>query len=552
MIDFSQSIVATSFFSANLLFGLEDNYFTTLSEQKPLLHIWSLSVEKKFYLLFPIFFGLIWSLNSKQFFYSSIIIIFSSFLFCIWFGSINPSFSFYFSITRVWEFFVGSIAALVLTKHQIKSNNLFSIIGILLILISFFFIDGTKIFPGLYTIFPVFGVFLIIIFGEQKTIIAKFLSIKIFVWLGLISYGVYLWHQPLFAFSKIILSGELSIEIILGITLLSIILGYLSRKFVEIPSKNYFSNNSSKFFITICITFFLFFNIFGFIGIYTEGIKSRFDIEDKIFSSIKKTPHQSECASKKMQHKIKDWLCNFGEISKKPKIFLFGDSHAVNIFPAINKVSSDLKYGGLFAASPGCTPFLGIHSLRNDQHINNCYLINKRVFNYIKNNKIEYLILAARWSYYTDGGYSGRNFSYISLNKVSERSKSLSRKAFEYGLEKTLKAYEDLGVKVIIIKQIPEQKYDPIDLYSKSKIYKNKNLENLSVKLNEHLTLQNFVNKLFLNANATIFSFDNSFCQNYSCPVGNNDVSYYSDTNHLTYDGSKLFYETLKNYIKNF
>ena len=72
------------------------------------------------------------------------------------------------------------------------------------------------------------------------------------------------------------------------------------------------------------------------------------------------------------------------------------------------------------------------------------------------------------------------------------------------------------------------------------------------MKLNEHLTLQNFVNKLFLNANATIFSFDNSFCQNYSCPVGNNDVSYYSDTNHLTYDGSKLFYETLKNYIKNF
>ena len=198
--DYFQSIWATIFFVSNILFMFEAGYFDASSEDKPLLHTWSLAVEEQYYIFFPLFLMALWRLGRGRAFWAIALVAFVSLIFCEYVSRFFPSASFYLAPTRAWQLLAGSLSALWIRDHGVKSNSLVSFLGLVVILTSIFLFDENTRLPGLYSLAPVVGTIAIIVFGGGGSITSKLLSMKIFVGVGLISYSAYLWHQPLIVF----------------------------------------------------------------------------------------------------------------------------------------------------------------------------------------------------------------------------------------------------------------------------------------------------------------------------------------------------------------
>ncbi|MCL1124913.1 acyltransferase family protein [Shewanella surugensis] len=241
--DFAQSIVAVSTFSSNILFWLESDYFDTAAELKPLLHTWSLAVEEQYYILFPLFLMWTWHLGIRWILGLLAIVFIASLAAAQW-GAYNaPNAAFYLLPTRGWELLMGVFATFFFHRYKTinfnnKIKNTFSLIGVFLIIYAIFAFDETVPFPSLYTLFPTIGTLLIIVFGQKGTVVHSFLSQKVLVGIGLISYSAYLWHQPLFAFAKYRSFTEPSVSLMMGLCVISLMLAYLSWRFVEMPFRN--------------------------------------------------------------------------------------------------------------------------------------------------------------------------------------------------------------------------------------------------------------------------------------------------------------------------
>ena len=551
MKNFSQSLVAVSLFASNILFWLESGYFEEISEEKPLLHTWSLAVEEQYYLFFPIFLIFIWKFERKKIIFIIFTILIISLLLSEYAWRYNKVANFYLTPFRIWELFFGSITAIIIKDKTLKNNNFLSFIGLFAILFSILFYDETIPFPSFYTLLPVVGSVLIIIYANDKTLVAKFLSIKPLVALGLISYSAYLWQQPIFSFAKIRLLDEPSKLSMLMLSILSLLLATVTWKYIEKPfRKKQNSPISKKNVFLFSIIGLFFFTTLGLYGNLKKGDITKYQVSPTIYKSIERTNKQSECFGKNLIHERKDWYCVIGKKKTKPSLVVFGDSHGLSFLPTIDSAMSQLGQSGYFVATHACPPFLKIHSFHNDQSLRNCNKLNERVFNFIKKNNIKNIILIARWTYYTDGGYDGDDFSYIALENKSKKNKDISRNAFRVGLKETVAAYKKLGVKLTVVSQIPQQKHKALDLYFES-LREGDLISNISLKRRDHEELQKFVNSLFEKEEINFLNFTNIFCTSGVCAVGDKIKSFYYDDDHLSLSGSELILEPTINYLRS-
>ena len=276
---FSQSIVAVSLFASNMLFNNESGYFDASVEEKPLLHTWSLAVEEQYYIVFPIFLLLAWRFGKNKVFYSIILLAAISLALSeLGWGKKDYVHNFYLTPSRLWELLAGSITAFIIQKRGVQPNNTLSLVGLAAILLAIFTYDKNTPFPSMYTLVPVIGVVLFVLFGEKKTFVAKILGKKIFVGIGLISYSAYLWHQPLFAFTKIKMIEDPSVAVMIIVSLLSFLLAFISWKFIEKPfrkkHKNYYGRKIIFTTFALCAAIIV---VIGYIGNKTDGFKFRFD-----------------------------------------------------------------------------------------------------------------------------------------------------------------------------------------------------------------------------------------------------------------------------------
>ncbi len=200
-IDYSSSILYSLGFSSNFYFHYSgQQYGADSGLLKPFLHTWSLSIEEQFYLIFPIFLIIIFRFLK---YYVEVLILFiaiSSFFIALYVGETYRGANFYFTFSRVWEIFLGVLSAFFLEKKfnfNKLTNEFFSFLGIIVILISIFFIKNNIKYPHLITLLPTLGTVLVILFSNKNTFIGKLLSFKWVVLIGLISYSLYLWHYPI-------------------------------------------------------------------------------------------------------------------------------------------------------------------------------------------------------------------------------------------------------------------------------------------------------------------------------------------------------------------
>jgi peptidoglycan/LPS O-acetylase OafA/YrhL len=206
LLDFLKSVLFSIGFSSNYYFYYTNQiYGAEDSLLKPLLHTWSLSVEEQFYILFPVFLWLIYKYFKrflfKILFYCFIVSLISTQFISIYY----PKFNFYFLNVRIWELLSGSFLAYFHLNNKNKSNkllNLLPVIGFFLITTSVIFINDKISLPSIYSIPVVLGTCLIIRFANNKELVFYILSNRILVFFGLISYSLYLWHYPIFAFYR--------------------------------------------------------------------------------------------------------------------------------------------------------------------------------------------------------------------------------------------------------------------------------------------------------------------------------------------------------------
>ena len=242
LIDFLYSVISTLIFSSNFYFhhtGLI--YGGPDSSLKPLLHTWSLAVEEQFYIIFPIILILFRKILKKYILHIFILFFFASFISTQIISIKYPLYNFYFINVRIWEILAGSTIA-YLNINSIKYNNKYTnylpILGMVLISLSIFLLYDEMSLPSIYSMPAVLGTCLIIYFANSESFLTRFLSLRILVFFGLISYSLYLWHFPLFAFYNYIFFENESFLVKILIIIFSLILSCLSYLFIEKPFRN--------------------------------------------------------------------------------------------------------------------------------------------------------------------------------------------------------------------------------------------------------------------------------------------------------------------------
>lgn len=332
--NFGQSLVSTSLFSNNFLLMQTAGYWDLASEYKPLLHTWSLAVEEQYYILFPVFLILTWYLGRNKVFWLVVFIALISFIFSEY-GWRKGSYShFYNPISRVWELLAGSIAAFVIFQKKIQSNNVLAFIGLIAILYSIFRFDEKMPFPSALTIIPVLGSVLIIVFADYRTFTAKILSIRVLVSIGLISYSLYLWHQPILAFARIYKQDSYSALDAFVFFILSIFLSFLTWKYVETPFRVKSFLSSFKIF-SISAFMMLFFISIGLYFHVSNGVPSRIFTND----AYQRSTHEF-----KVQDLLKRSEFQNIEFENDKHILIVGDSFAYDIAYLFAHHKPSIKY----------------------------------------------------------------------------------------------------------------------------------------------------------------------------------------------------------------
>jgi len=244
------AVTAGTLFVANLHFWmLGGDYFAPNLHSQALLHLWSLSVEEQFYLFIPLLCAILWKFNRRCIApVLAIIAVLSAVGACHAVMAGKQNNAFYFIQYRAWELLVGSLLALLPrvaplpesgrsdrapllreTRHAVLAAT-----GLLAVLIPYVSISSSTPFPGLAAMPSVVGTGLLIRYG-QSGCVARFLSNRCAVGAGKISYSLYLWHWPVTVFWKYAVYDQLFLYDYLGMLLLSLLLGYLSWKYVETP-----------------------------------------------------------------------------------------------------------------------------------------------------------------------------------------------------------------------------------------------------------------------------------------------------------------------------
>ena len=333
MKDFSQSLVAVCLFVSNVLFWHESGYFSEDSEQKPLLHTWSLAVEEQYYVLFPIFLLFAWRFGKGRTLWMIVTLSFISLGLSEWGSRINPSANFYLIHSRAWELLAGSITAFIVHKREVQANNFLSLAGLATLTISIFAYDETIPFPSIYALVPVVAVVLIVLYAQRGSYVANLLSNRIFVGIGLVSYSLYLWHQPVLAFNKVRF-GENHDPIILGTLIaFTFALSVLSWKYIEQPfrTSNYF--RSTKKIFSFSIAGILLFVTAGSFGYFSGGMTSRVKFLPDENTSEAQLKHILDewpyCCKPDPKSLYKDALTGFDRIGygDTKKVLWVGDSH---------------------------------------------------------------------------------------------------------------------------------------------------------------------------------------------------------------------------------
>ncbi len=393
--NFSISTLYTLFFISNYFFlNYTNQYFASDNIFHGLLHTWSLSIEEQFYFFFPVVIFIFNFFIKKKIISLFVLLFFLSIILARFETIHEKSSAFYLIQFRLFEFLPGSMLAYIQLKYS-KFNNPFfikkygSILGIGLILFSFLFFNEQTRHPSFQTLIPILGTVLLILNSEKKSIIYKIISSSSYVFIGKISFSLYLWHYPIFTYINIVGEDEFSTfkKILLSFSILP--LSIVTYFFIEQKFRSY-NTSLKKVFLFILIIYGLII-LFSVYSLKSDGFQNRYKINENY--NLDKSIYAVDREKYLLDYNISNSNLN------KERVLIIGNSHAddvLNIFSRIKNIYDKYFFVRPFPQVWDFYMFL--------DNCNNCDKLKKKNYEKNKNqwsnfyNNSEFIILASKWS----------------------------------------------------------------------------------------------------------------------------------------------------------
>jgi peptidoglycan/LPS O-acetylase OafA/YrhL len=466
-VDYSKSILAAVFFGSNFFF-----YFTTTQYGadaallEPFLHTWSLGIEEQFYIMFPLLLVAVRRYAKNYLLILILALLLLSLQFANHIESRNAELSFYLPFSRFWELLIGSVLACVELKHgRVKIallNNLLPLVGLFLILYAIFRFDSSTPHPSYMTLIPVVGVAGIIAFSSTQDFVGKMLGSKALVSVGLVSYSAYLWHFPIFAFSRISGSVPTNVDKLVWITF-TFVLSLLSYYAIEKPFRKNALVSSHTLWRVMFFSVALVIMLHALV-IVQDGFAARLppilaseELSQKPWLKLKSVKGEP-CNNMDINRQVKECSYRLGSSDEKPSglhVVLLGDSHLSSI--ADDLVSRRRNNHVITLLRDGCPFYLGATRVASDGKRSDCTAE-------FQNNRLRLikeigpdvaviygrypLFFEERWFNNQEGGVESEDFLVIDLaDDVTSKAVAVTR-----GLEEIL----NLGISIIMVYPSPE------------------------------------------------------------------------------------------------
>jgi peptidoglycan/LPS O-acetylase OafA/YrhL len=546
--DLSQSAIAQQLMYSNVYFWKHTGYFDGAADLKPLLHTWSLAVEEQFYLGYPFVLVLLQRFGRRAM---------ASMLACVALASLiaseyglrhDPSGAFFLLPTRAWELLLGGLVCFLPAPTHAKRWVLAALswLSLTALLAAGWCYSATTPFPGLAAMVPCLAAAILIYANSTRlSLPAQLLATKPLVFLGLLSYSLYLWHWPLLAFCRYWLGSDLKPAV--GVSALGVsgLLAYASWRFIETPFRKQATNFSSKpVFLAAAASASLMVAIAYWIHA-NHGFIERLPEHLQMAARPIKRPQGMSVSIRGLEQGRVPLLGVERSPDQSPDFLVWGDSHAMALGMCLQGVARECQLSGAIAARSGTVPLLGVWKPLSGARAADAPQWNQAVIEFIRQTNVKNVIMVARWAVSLEEDPNGADDSLIALEGATTTDTALAKDAFRTGLTHTLDQLEALGVRVWVLKQVPLQRYSPQpalvrSLYMQTEIPK-------GVTLAEHRERQKNANSIIDNrtagrslvrtADLSTRFFD---AGGWSC-LGSSQGSFYRDDDHVSDLGANTF-----------
>ncbi|MCL9684987.1 acyltransferase family protein [Legionella maioricensis] len=533
LIQYFKSARKTSLFISNTFFErVTTGYFSPNNNQLPLLHTWSLSIEWQCYLILPIvIYGLYRALGKHHITKIIYLLTLLFFALSLYFSLNYPTKTYYQLLSRIFEFLIGSCVALSHNRFSFNKYVL-DLISAVALLALFYIATRHNIntgFPNWYAfvLCVATGVLLAIGKDHPKLILTQFLSVRPIVFIGLISYSLYIWHWPVFALIRYLGLEETPAILLLAFGFV-FMTAYISWRFIEKPARKFKNIKLSYSLIYLLILPILIMHLGDYVIKNHEGYPQRFEEAARVYAQLQQyaNPQRPLCLQEKNVEI--DSNCLLGAKNSNSKTgFMIGDSYSNHYWGFMDILGQKANISILAHATAACLSLPGISQYDwNTKVYKACQEQTTRYYNMIKTNHYDYVIIGQNWNGYL-------NNKLIPQSDSSEQVKEHIEKALDEALQIIIAS----GSKPVLIKSIElgDNTRDCFFDHIKRRSEYNPERCNFNIALNE----QQWQNALFSrmkNKYAQLIIIDPKTVQ---CPEGRckadiNGVPVFRDAGHIT------------------
>ncbi len=532
-------IAGAASFIENILYYHEQGYFDESSLNKPLLQLWSLGVEEQFYLGWPL---LLWVVNRWRLKLVAVIlaVIAISFLSNIYGGVSSSASSFFLVQSRIWELALGSLLALPLFQYCQSHHKWLALVhrsapyvGVGLIVVSVFTFTKNFWFPGWWALMPTIGAWLVIYGNPGSGISRHFLSNRVLVWFGKISFPLYLWHWVLLSFLFIMVPEDVTRNARVIVVLASIVLSWVTYKYIETPFR---ANIHTARKVTILVVTMTGLFVFGLTAFLNDGFPNRY------FAQY----------YKEVENAITDWQFPQGLVSQSvkghsyvstsgnsPVIAFIGDSHIDQFSPrALDLYNKGQLGDAAFITFNGCPPIPGVFE---DKHPNCDTFVDNINATLEALPSIKTVVIGGCWNCYfgleTRPVPDFNNFNYVYRSKGVEayfrkgRGAELALDSLETYLKELSQHYK---VFLILDNQMADENDPRQVIKNRINLYKNEGLQGQLSLNQEQKALNARMRALAGRAGASVIDPLPTLCPGDVCPIFSAPgVPIFKDNHHL-------------------
>jgi peptidoglycan/LPS O-acetylase OafA/YrhL len=539
----ARSAVGVIAFAANFLFwrGLDFidatlvNYFGRRIHEQPLIHTWSLGVEEQYYLLFPAALLIVWRLKRAWLLPVLLAGTLGSLMVSAVLTPRSPGAAFYLLPSRIWELLAGGLLAWWAARPEtVPASRVVrewvAATGLVLIVVAMAVFDSRTPFPGVYALAPVVGAALVI-HSAPGTLAGRLLSLPAVVFIGLISYSAYLWHQPLFALARYVnLTDEMDPIALLPLCVLTLILAAITWRFVETPFRDR-QQVSNRALWTACgigvLVIAVSAAVLGFGGVGGRRSPIATGIVGQSILAL-----FTDCNPDLQPTRRLGAGCLLNPSSAAPPTFLvLGDSHGDALYSAFARFSHDTGHQGRLIQHFGCSP---LFETTEPNVMTGCRFTLRQADDVIEAHQIKRVIVVSRFAH----------------------AEYLPRESFARRFEKMVARFAERGIMVYVVRQAPEHPRFDRREYLRAllrrrffRVDATSEIARMSVTRAEHDHHQAFVNGVFANyrddPRVRFVDFTSTLCNDATCLLGTPSTSYYRDKDHMSDSGARFVSDTI-------